>query len=117
MTAALRALPAFLPSNMTDEEFLNVIEPCVPHDVFERIKAMAGAQRELDNYQTEDSDRRSELEPSVSTAIDKLATLRERYEVLRELQCCPGGDSPAITEADKLVQSSMDALAEILEEA
>lgn len=44
--SALQPMPGFIPSNITDEEFINLMESRMPRDVFLRMQQLVGAAQE-----------------------------------------------------------------------
>ena len=36
----LKPMPEYVASNLTDEEFLDILEPCLPPAIYERVRRM-----------------------------------------------------------------------------
>lgn len=106
-------VPTFLPSNMTDEEFLNMIDEALPRCIVERFREILTLREEVETSERAADDVREEGNRTVTLAREKCETLRERWDGLCENhpEWDPEGRAPGDV---GLVASSLDALEEIL---
>lgn len=106
-------LPAFVASNMTDEEMLRAMEDAgLPKYITERFAEMLDFREQVEADDGETERERDSLQETVQTYRDKVAHLRERWDTLADKI-----DPDCEDESDEVVlmESTVAALEEIIE--